>query len=134
MGCSEHDPHGLRNAIECPSFVSVWCLQLGLWDCGGDPKRKVPIWSGHTGASDIHTTSEGCWPGSPGYMVTAWLLPGDVTAYPYLPLSTTGSPLAASTQPDSLLFSCVPRRRPQGQPLPPWPGLDSRVPRLGPPG
>ena len=78
---------------------SVWCLRLGLWDCGGDPKGEVPIWSCHIGASDVHTTSQGCWLGSPGYMVTAWLPHGDVTAYLYLPLPTVGSPLAASTQP-----------------------------------
>lgn len=64
---------------------SVGCLRLRLWDCGGDPKGEVPIWSCHIGALDVHTTSQGCWLGSPGYMVTAWLLHGDVTAYLYLP-------------------------------------------------
>lgn len=31
MGCSEHDPHGLRNAIECPSFG---LSGVSDWDCG----------------------------------------------------------------------------------------------------
>ena len=41
------------------------------------------------------------------------------STYPFPPLDLLWLP---PPSPPPLLFSCVPRRRPQGQPLPPWPG------------
>lgn len=137
MGSSEHDPHGLRNAIERPSFGRSG---VSDWDCGTVEetlKARYPSGHGTLGhqPSTQHHRDVGLdplvtwWP--PGFSMVTSL---HTSTHPFPPLDPLWLP-PPSLPP--LLFSCVLRRRLQGQPLRPWPGSgaeDSCVPRLGPPG